>query len=273
MSSFNPKMVSLLVLSTFCCGVSAQDAAKAKGTEIGTVIASAIDTALPGIGKLTTAIVDIFKPRANKAEKEKEVETAVKGATDALASSIKLEVRKVEPLAVQLDTLAPFLQYGFRANAELSGLIATIAPIPNAASPDWDNAVKPRWAKIKGALGQIALDGNDIKKNVASEQMQQLLLGVMEAKAMTLPAIEIHLGAKNKAGLMEELTKLGESLATLHVVARIQLNGISNEVHALVKWSQGLKQAQGDPAKLPEEIQADFGAASKMLKQAAVARP
>jgi hypothetical protein len=272
-SSSSAKVLSVMVLLTFSSGISAQDAAKAKGTAIGTVIASAIDTALPGISKLTSSIVEIFKPRDNvKAEKQKEVETAVTSATNALSQAIKEEVKKVEPLATQLDTLGPFLQYGFRANAEISGLMAVLAPIQGAASPEWANSVAPRWAKIKGALGGIVLDANDIKKNIVSEQMQQLLLGVMEAKTVTVPAIEADLAAKNKAGLMDELTKLGESLATLHVVARIQINGISNEVHSLVNWAQGAGKAEGGPQQLPAAIQTDFGAATNLLKQAASPR-
>ena len=53
-------------------------AGAARGIEIGNVISSAIDTALPGIGKLTTSIVEIFKPKAaDKKAKEMEVVDAV----------------------------------------------------------------------------------------------------------------------------------------------------------------------------------------------------
>jgi hypothetical protein len=251
-----------------------------KGTQIGQIISGAIDTALPGISKLTSAVVDIFKPKpADVPAKTTAVTKVVDTTQSTFKSQIKDQFKGVEPLAVQLDTLGPFLEYGFRASTELSKLLVMVSSTPNPTAAQF-LTTKAQWSKVKGALAAISITPVDIQKKVISDNLQQLLLQILEARDVTVGAVDVLLSSKPDAGfpkdLTNELAELNSALATIHVVSRIQLNSMSTEVHTLVAWantaSTSTPTAQGTTKPTPQAIQDDQNAALTLLKRASAKR-
>jgi hypothetical protein len=261
--------ISLLIVSGSSYGDPTSDA-KAKGTQIGTVISSAISTALPGISTLATAVLNIFKPKdATAPDKQAQVQQATADTSAAIEQAIKAQLVPVQSLATQLDTLGPFLQYGFRASADLSTLMAFLAGNPKPTPDQWRGKIKPTWASIKAALDAIPITSAMVQSDVPATDLQELLLQILEAKAVTSAAIQSLVSTSTSDGLADALGKLNSTLSTLNVVARVQLNSLSQEVHTLTKWALTPPTTKPPKAQgvkgLPKEIQLDKDAATKIL--------
>jgi hypothetical protein len=245
---------------------AADDPATTKGTQIGTVISTAINTALPGISSLAKAIVGIFAPKPTP-QQQTAVTSATKQATDTMKKQIADQVKTIEPLETQLNALAPFIQYGFRGNADLSALIEYISTTKVITDQQWRTTVAPMWGKVQAELDLIKISPDDLDKQIVDLELREMLENLLEVKAVSGKAIGLLISAKARDELASELTKLSDSLSTLHVVARVQLRNIASQIDVLVKWSNGLNTAQGAP-HLPKEVVEDITTAKQVLGRA-----
>jgi hypothetical protein len=248
-----------------------------KGTAIGQVIASAIDTALPGIRSLATSILSIFHPAApqgasaaaQQTQQSTQLKAALNTAVKSIEDSVKSKISGVGPLANQLDVFGPFLQYGFRASNDLAKLSAEVAAHPHPTSSEWD-VITADWAEVNGSLNQLT-DAN--LSSIQSDNIRTMLSDVIEAKNTTARAIQVYVDSgtagSSDANLARELSELAKTLATIHVAARIQLQDLSDQIHTLVNWSNNLGPAQGGGTRpLPSGLTQDIQTATAILQQA-----
>jgi hypothetical protein len=181
--------------------MGAADDPTAKGTAIGKIVSGAIDTALPGISKLASGILAIFAPQSATSKPKddtqksqtqqtqtQQLQKKLDDAATSLTKQIQANVAGVEPLAIQLGVLGPFLQYGFRASNDLASLMAYVTAHPHPTGAQWDK-IAADWSEIKGALSQLT--DTDFSK-VKSDELRTLLAQVVEAKNTTAKAIQVY---------------------------------------------------------------------------------
>jgi hypothetical protein len=257
-------LLGIGVMAAFPSSLLAADA-KEKGTEIGTIISTAIDTALPGLSKLTETIAAIFKPK----EKEKtELDAEVKKATAEFEAQVKKNVAAIQPLSAQLAAIGPFLEYGFRASVTLSSMITFLAEHPNMAASDWQQ-VQADWAEVSQGLKQIPFTTQQLHEQVSDDRVEEVLLGILTARDVTGAGISILVNSKSSPSLLAgKLKELVQALSTLQYVSRIQLNNLNDQIDALVQWSKG--KAQGSAtAPTAHGIKEDEKLARELLQTAA----
>jgi hypothetical protein len=247
-------------------GVGAQEASspEERGVEIGTIVSSAIDTALPGIGSIAQAVIDIVRPNRNREEEAKE---AAEAAQEKVMSELKRKISGVEPLVNQLNVFGTFLQYGFRANLSLTALIEFVADNPAPTEAQWNGEIRPAWATVYSSLNAISYTPTQITDQIQSEGLRLMLLQLIEAKVATGSAINSKITNGSTNDLVEDLSKLSGTLSALHVVARVQLDDLHDQVDALVKWANGAQSISAGGND--REIQRDVASAMEVLASAA----
>jgi hypothetical protein len=236
--------------------------AAAKGTSIGTVISKAIDTALPSFSGLVSTIFGIFKPKENS-DQSKAVTDAVNKATADFKKNLQSKFATIAPFGTQLDTLGPFIQYGFRASVDLASLQEYLTLHPAPPPESWAKDILPMWSGIKAELDSIPFQQNDVLSKVVDKNLQLLLIGVLDAKNITSKKAESYANAKSVGQFQKELSNLSTALDTLHVVARLQLRAMSDEVTTLTDWAKGTGQSA---RVMPENIKVDRDRAAKILQ-------
>jgi hypothetical protein len=242
--------------------------AQSRGTQIGSVITGAINAALPGVGSLAQAVMNLFTAHPNP----QQTAAAQKASTDAektLKDKIAAEIKDIAPLEAQLNTLGPFIQYGSRANARLSALIEYVSINTTLTDDQWHKTVAPLWSEVQAELDLITTSPPDVDKLVVDSNLKDTLQNILEVKAVAAKAVPLLITAKAHKELSGALDKLNDALMPLDVIARVQLRSIADQVDILVTWAKGVSTGQGGPTKLPKDLTDDLVNFNRALRESA----
>src|ERR1700733_5619281 len=148
------------------------------GKKIGTIVKTAIDTALPGVTTGISTIADlIWKNKSSNNEKIKkpELDEAVKKTRTELITAAQKQIQPVGQVADELALLGKFLTPSVEANVNI---IRMQTRLSSSASPVPDNVWKDQkedWAVAKGNLAAMGSISNDELKKVRDLWLRNML--------------------------------------------------------------------------------------------------
>jgi hypothetical protein len=157
---------------------------------------------------------------------------------------------------------------------DLATLTTLVAVNRKTTAEQWTGSIRPQWAKVKASLDQLNIPSKQLQDQIASETLENLLLGIMEAKTATGAAIDAIVSSpqppSDTNSLLSELETLSKSLSTLNVAARVQVNSLGEQINQLTQWAQN---AEGAPSgRVPESLGQDVAEARRILGAAKAPR-
>jgi len=244
------------------------------GANIGTIVSSAIDKALPGVGTLAKSLIDIIKGDKKPKEKVKQLEAKVAELekTEKLYSETKKRIGSVAPLASQLIIVKTFVHPSFAASLKLNDL-NTYLKSRQSLSREEQELVKFHWNQARDSLAEISAKPNEIESYVTRhDNLQQTLLRILAVRDGNAKAIDDLLKSSALVGSEPLLQQLKETLETyrdvlsaIDLAIQVQMAALSSEVKALADWAA---DAKGDEREgLPEDLQDEWTRVQESLSR------
>lgn len=232
-------VVAVFVLSSVCLTAQDPPPGTATGKKIGTIVKTAIDTALPGV---TTLIEAIWGPRKaddkiKKDELAKAVDAAKKQLQDEFTKKAQTNLRPVQQVSAELQVLRQVLQPSVFAQEQILQMQTRLA----SGSLD-ANAQAQQEADWKVAKAQ--LDKLKVIKQQDLDNIRDLWLRHMVSRIVELNNDQV-LRVDPKATGPAALNALqGVSLALRDVTAAVgyELAALESDIGELAKWANN---AQG----------------------------
>jgi hypothetical protein len=247
--------VCLLVLFPTQVRTQASEAAAGvgTGTRIGNIISTAIDTALPVIGR----IMDIFRPnsKADDTVKKRDVEAAVLKAQAAVQSKAREQLQALGAVATELAVVQAFATAGAAARINMVNITHYLAQTPR----DFGR-IQTEWKVAKAQLRDVEALRNDDLKAVRDPVVRVQCESVRNLNRDLTIRIDdaISRGLRGGAEADSAAQELADPVARVTVLlggfdalAAIELENLQGDIASLATWASapaGGRNLQVTPA-------------------------
>jgi hypothetical protein len=258
-------LIAIMLLLLFCTPVPhyAQTAntttAQDRGKSIGTIVSSAIDAALPGIGTLAKAIIGIFKPSAKPDDPQ--VKAATAASKQQTTDSTKAANDKLSPVSEVADELR--IVNGFTSNSVVALYnLAQVVDLAARKPINW-TVLRAKWGSFKGPFHSAlkSATAQDVSMKVKDLYVRSLIQKIFNLDDTVVNEADTYIkdgSDATVADLQTALSALREPLTDLSLAASIELDRLASDIGALAKTAKGAQSTQEPFGPLPTKLETMF---------------
>ncbi len=205
------------------------------GQKIGTILKAAIDTALPGVTSLVSAIWG--NRGTNDKMKKEELEKAVKEARLKFYAQAQEKVAPIGELANEIRVVNRAFESAVKAN---EGVIRMESILDSDFNPQtqWPK-VEEEWQVTKAQLDSLkGLKDSDIER-IRELTLQQKLKELRDVHTNVVIRVQSRIQAKDVNGLQTQLGILSQTLTGISGIVGLELAGLAREAEEAEAWAKG----------------------------------
>lgn len=224
------RVIGVVALLSFVCQPSllwAQTTTQPtenKGAVVGKLITSAIDAALPGVGRL----IELFRPKGNENEQKK----VVASARATLKSEAAAQLKALASVAAELGAVEGFLSKTVPASTRISRLLGHL----DQAKPD-PSLIAGQWKESESFLVAIGALQKTAQDHVKEPALQVTLLQVSTLNREAAPEIGRALAKQDWADARVQLRAVQASLNGVLAIASVEIARLQSDLAEVVKWA------------------------------------
>jgi len=207
------------------------------GQKIGTIISTAINTALPGV----TAILGLLPKKSNGQPKDSvkpdEVKTAVETARKQLLAAALDNLKPVNAVSEELSTLNKFLTPTVVANENLIRIQTRFTTTSQPFKDSFWQEQSGDWEVAKARLNTLStITDGDIAK-IRDLWLRNKLTSIKAQGADLVIRLDNAMKNKSVAQIPDLLKNLIALLADVSMAVGYELSDLQNDLGALAKWA------------------------------------
>ena len=213
------------------------------GSTIGTIIKSALQTAVPVVGMLNT-ILSTSPATANKADNTKVTVGQVKGAAatptaqqcvqQQITAAIQPKLAPVSEVAGELAVVDQFLLPSVEASKSLTLMQADLASQP----VNWPDA-KLNWSLVKDQLAKVKSVPDAQINSVSDLWLRDKLTRIKSANDAPTIIIDAQIAANDPAKTAAAVQSLAQVMDGMTAAAGYELANMQTDLANLATWAKG----------------------------------
>jgi len=213
------------------------------GEKIGTIIKTAISTALHGVSELVNIIWPKTNPnKVNKEKLKESVEASNKALKDALVANFQEKLNGVSDIQKEIDIVKQFLIPTEVTKVNMARIVEKL----NAPDVNW-NSIVEEWDIAKTHL--ITIKNVDTKQ-IRDKWLRTILNKITTAQNNIIIRINNSLSSKNIENAKRHFFDLNNIVEDVSQTMVFQLDNLSSEFLSLSQWAKG----DAGPSKLSSQL-------------------
>jgi len=230
-----------LLLAVIPATVQPQEANTA-GTRLGSIIKSAIETALPAAGQIVDLIWSKI-PRPDNRIDRAQLTSAVASARLDLFSSANAKIAPVTDVVSQLNIVNQYLEPAVEATHTTSMMLGALSTASVLKGSDWAT-LATQWKVSKNFLASI---GTGNAGAIPDLWLRDKLGKISNISKELIPYIDADISQQRRTPLIQHLQDLQSRLSDVSAAVGYQLSDLQGHLDALAKWARGAQSASPAP--------------------------
>lgn len=216
----------------------------ATGRKIGTIVRTAIETALPGASALLGLIWGnrSSNDRINQEQLRQAVEAARPEIRDTLIAEAQRRLEPVSQIAEELRIVNYFLEAAVQANQNVITMQTRLGTTPSPTDDFWRSQTED-WDVAKNHLRRLEGVQESELELIRELWLRDQLRRIRSSNIDLVVRVDARLQAKDPAGLAQQLERLSDTLQGIQAAVGYQIADLRADLRNLAEWARGAQAA------------------------------